>query len=449
VIDVEPLIREELTRRFRLVDPAIACWPDVLHRSGETRRRRRRRLTATAITGAAVVALALSPLGGAVTRAVGGFSDWLRGTPGTQTSPAVQQQFDAARFPGKPRLRELLQVTLDGQRFVLYGFTTREVVCLRLAVPALGTGPETACVPRAELRRTHDLVLPVKGNLTVWPVGRRRRSGHERPPIPRYVVTFGLAARQVTSVSVVTDRGASRAVLRSGAFLHVFRAGGGNVSARTVIAGTVSRRTGVVQLSVASSREQPHTGLRPHGPSRVTRTVSGGTIGWFVRRELRGLSPTQAHFSLPGCCHGYTRLIQPDPDDFLRMLISDHDPSPHPHPTHVPIPSPKPGEHRICLGAVTHGGVGWSCTTLENLFGEGPLALSWGFSGAGQQLWLVEGLASDDVARIEVFLGTGEHWRVPLRDNVTLFRVQRSKFPLRVVAYDVRGRVISVRTIRG
>jgi hypothetical protein len=75
--------------------------------------------------------------------------------------------------------------------------------------------------------------------------------------------------------------------------------------------------------------------------------------------------------------------------------------------------------------------------------------LSSGFSGGGQQIWLVSGLASDDVARIEVFVGDGRHWPAPLRDNATAFRVQRAKFPVRVVAYDRGGRVIAVRTIRG
>jgi hypothetical protein len=62
---------------------------------------------------------------------------------------------------------------------------------------------------------------------------------------------------------------------------------------------------------------------------------------------------------------------------------------------------------------------------------------------------IVSGRASDDVARIEVFLGDGRHWTAPLRDNATGFRVQRAKFPVRVVAYDRAGRVIDVRTISG
>jgi hypothetical protein len=448
VIDVEPLIREELERRVPLVDSGIASWPDILRRSGETQRRRRRRLTATIVTGAAVASLAISPLGGAVTRAVGGFSDWLIGTPGTPTPPAVQRQFDTSSpFPGNPRLRELLHVTLDGRRFVLYGFATRQVVCLRAAIGALaGAGPQAACVSRADLRRSHDLVLPVKANLAFGHLGRLPRSVRDLPTLPRYVLTFGVAAHDVMSVSVLTDRGTSRAALRNGAFLHVFRPRRRGVWARAVVARSATRRADVVPLSVqVSGQPSLRTGMGPQGPSKVNRRVTGGTIGWFVHRDSRGLSPAQAHLKMQGCCRGYARVVQPDPGDFLRVLISDRFTSPIPRR----VPRPKRGEHRICFGVLTRGGFGESCTTLENLFREGPLALSWGFSGAGEQLWLVEGLASDDVTRIEVFLASGEHWQAPLRDNATIFRVQRAKFPARIVAYDAGGRVIAVRTIRG
>jgi hypothetical protein len=444
MIDVEPLIREELQLRVPPVDPGIASWPDILRRSGETQRRRRRRLTATVITGAAVVALAISPLGGAVTRAVGGFSDWLLGTPGTSPPRAAQRQFKTTSpFPGNPRLRELLHVTLDGRRFVLYGFETGQVVCLRVAVQTLaGAGPQAACVSRADLRRSHDLVLPVKANLTFGHLGRLP------PTLPKYVLTFGVAAHDVVSVGVQTDRGTSRAAVRNGAFLHVFRPLRRGVWARAVIARSATRRASV-PLSVEVSGQLLRTGLGPQGPSKVTRTVNGGTIGWFVHREVRGLSPTQAHVNIRGCCRGYARVIQPDPNDFLLMLISHQPLSPIPPQSRLHIPKPKPGEHRLCWGVLTTGGLGSGCSILENLFREGPLALGWGFSGGGQQLWIVDGLASDEVTRIEVFLPTGQHWRAPLRDNATVFRVQRAKFPVRVVAYDAAGHVIAIRTIRG
>jgi hypothetical protein len=76
------------------------------------------------------------------------------------------------------------------------------------------------------------------------------------------------------------------------------------------------------------------------------------------------------------------------------------------------------------------------------------MALSWGFSGAGQQFWIVCGRVSDEVVRVEIFLGTGERTPVGLRDNVVIARVQRAKFPARVIGYDRQGRVIAVETIR-
>jgi aryl-alcohol dehydrogenase-like predicted oxidoreductase len=58
-------------------------------------------------------------------------------------------------------------------------------------------------------------------------------------------------------------------------------------------------------------------------------------------------------------------------------------------------------------------------------------------------------LSADEVARIEVFEGDGSHWPAPLRDNATAFRVQRARFPVRIVAYDAAGRVIGMRTVHG
>lgn len=103
----------------------------------------------------------------------------------------------------------------------------------------------------------------------------------------------------------------------------------------------------------------------------------------------------------------------------------------------------------ICVGLVTRGDFGVGCRGRNKVFERGPLDHTWGFSGGGQQSWIVSGLASDDAERIEVFLGNGERWRAPLRVNATAFRIQRAKFPARVVAYDDAGRVIDVKTIRG
>lgn len=153
----------------------------------------------------------------------------------------------------------------------------------------------------------------------------------------------------------------------------------------------------------------------------------------------------EAHLKIPRCCPSFVRVLEPDPQDFLRILISDRNVITTP----FKVPEPARGEHQICFGVVTYGSASTNCRTIEQLFRDRPWDLSWGFSGAGQQNWLVQGLVSDDVARILVFLGSGTRWAAPLRDNATIFRIPRAKFPVRLVAYDREGRVIAVQTISG
>ena len=223
MIDVEPLIRSELDRRVPLPSRTLADWADILERSGEVSRRKRRWIVGGLAFAVVLGALATGPLGGAVIRAAGGFSAWLFGTPGTPAGREVQQRFEAANdrslspFPGNPQLHELLRVTLDDRRFFLYGFETRQVVCLRVAVRALeGAGPQAACVARADLKRSGDLVLPVKANLSVGHLGPLPRTASEPPTVPKYLLSFGIAAAEVTRVSVAFDSGTSAAVVRTG-----------------------------------------------------------------------------------------------------------------------------------------------------------------------------------------------------------------------------------------
>ncbi len=347
-----------------------------------------------------------------------------------------------APFPDHPKLRQLLRVDLHGRRFFLYGFQTRDVVCLRVAVRRVeGAGPQAACVSRADLRRSGDLVLPVKANMSVGHVGPIARTPSAPPTVPEYRLTFGLAAAEVERVRVDAADGVSAASVRNGAFLHVLQPGRFANWVRFVTATTADGRSETVPISVQNSHAPTlRTGLTPHGPASVERHVGGGKIGWFERREPRGL-PARDQLR-NGCCRGFARLIYPDRNDFLAIAVGDRSLLPPGGPHTVPS-----GGDVICHGLVSHGSSGSGCTTLGRLFALGPLVLGWGFSGAGQQIWIVDGLASDDVDRIEVYLGDGHHWPAPLQDNATVFRVSRAKFPIRVVAYDKNGRVIGIRTI--
>ena len=450
-MDVEPLIRNELELAVPQPSPERADWQEVRRRAGEPNARRRA-VVAAIVAALAAGGIAVSPLGGAISSTLGGFSDWLTGTPGEEVEPRIQREFEranerlGARFPGNPQLRRLLSLDLDGRKFFLYGFETRQAVCLRVAVRTVGgAGPQAACVSRADLRRSGDLVLPVKGNLTVGHIGRLPRLGTDPPTIPRYLLTFGIAAAEVTSVSVDADSGTTAAVVGNGAFLHVLEPGRRGVWSRTITATTRAGRTNVVPISLHVSGQPPlQTGLKARGPATVERSASGGTIGWFERKEPRGV-PARGLVGSRDCCTGFARVVYPDPDDFLGVAIGDRTIAPRHAWRLRTFPA---GADVVCTGLVSAGGFASGCRETSRLFGDGPLELSWGFSGAGQQFWIVSGLASDDVARIEVFLGDGNHWTAPLRDNATAFRVQRAKFPVRVVGYDDAGKVIAVRAIR-
>ena len=447
--DLEQEIRAGLDEALPAVPLELRDWEGVLARAGEpARRRRRRRISGVVLVGGLLAALAVTPLGGAIVRGVGGFSDWLSGTPGSSVSPEAQRRFEAAaRFPNDPELKQLLRIDLDGRLFYLYGFETGNVVCLRVAVRAVaGAGPESACVSRSDLRRSGDLILPVKANLSVGHIGRLPRSPTDPPTVPRYLLTFGIAAAEVDRVTVQADSGSSAAAVRNGAFLHVLEPGRRGIWARTVTAATGDGRTGVVPISVqASGQPPPVTKLRLQGPAAIEREVRNGTIGWFDRREPRGISAAEAGLGRGRpCCAGFVRVIYPDPGDFLGVAVGDKTLWAMPRSSRFPRV-----DDSICFGLLTRGTSSAACRPKATTFAGSPLNLGWGFSGGGQQIWIVSGVVSDDVARLRVFLGDGGQWDAPLRDNATAFRIQRAKFPVRLVAYDEAGRIVGNQVIMG
>ena len=140
---------------------------------------------------------------------------------------------------------------------------------------------------------------------------------------------------------------------------------------------------------------------------------------------------------------GFVRVIYPDPGDFLGVTVGDKTLWAMPRSSQFPRLS----DDSICFGLLTRGTSSAACRTRAETFARSPLNLSWGFSGGGQQIWIVSGLVSDDVARLRVFLGDGGQWDAPLRDNATAFRIQRAKFPVRLVAYDEADRIVGNQVI--
>ena len=83
------------------------------------------------------------------------------------------------------------------------------------------------------------------------------------------------------------------------------------------------------------------------------------------------------------------------------------------------------------------------------LFSAGPLSGGSMLDSGSDQFATLTGLASDDVARIVAFLANGQTIKVPLRDNVYLLDLARSKMPVRLVAYDSQNRVIGIQAAPG
>ncbi len=96
MIDLEQPLRDAL--REQLTATGVAGdWQDVLQRAGERRRVRRRQVALLAVVAAGVLLLAATPLGAVIGRGVGGFSQWLAGTPGDPAEPNAQRA-PALRF---------------------------------------------------------------------------------------------------------------------------------------------------------------------------------------------------------------------------------------------------------------------------------------------------------------------------------------------------------------
>jgi hypothetical protein len=404
----ENRLQEQLDRLVPRPESAGGDWGDALARAS-ARTRRQRKVLVSAALAAAVAVLSATALG----REVGDFA-WLTRSPGKPAGEEAQVLFQEqseqrwSKFPDRPRLRELIRARLGDGTYTLYGFRTGALVCLRLIADGLpGAGPTLSCLPLYELELSKDDVIPLRGNVSLGHVGRLPRTIEDPPAVPRAIATYGFASGRAQRVDVISDRGPSDAILGGGAFLHVIDRPNRGEWARSAVSidAVGNRRTIPIVVDVLG--EPPvERASEATGPSRVERRVSGGKIGWLTRS-----SPPA--------------FIRPNPRDFIRMrvaLVGD----------------------KVCLGS----SLGQGCQRRSQLFRRGPVNASYGFSGVGSQFAIIRGIASDDVARVQLFLATGERRPVPLKRNVLLVRVQRAKFPARLVAYDKQERVIAIETYR-
>lgn len=458
--DVDQRIREEVDRLLPLPAGVVPDWHDVRVRARSARRPRpgRKLVLLAATLAAAVAVLAATPLGAALVRTLGDFSAWIAGEPGTPASPAEQQAFQEANerswagFPPDTKLRRLIQTTVAGNEFTLYGFRSGDSLCLRLLGRGIGR-VSLHCAPLHDLQTADTPALVVAAD---EPMGAANLAGGS----DAFMASFGIVSDGVERVELHADDGDHEAQVAGNAFLYVadHPTLGTRVRGIDAVAGDGARATLGFESSPYGMFDlaAPPTGSF-HGPSRVEREVSGGTIGWLERLEPRGsevpaslleridqMLARQAEmnrFSGRGSTEPLHRLmaraLHPDPSNPLRLVMV----------AASPTASMEDPDSQVCQYLVVGQTIGGGCNRLRDTFARGPLSISMGGSGPSQYA-RVAGLASDDVAAIKLYLGDGQIVDAPLRDNFYAALIARSDFPLRIAAYDDAGRVIGLESFQ-
>ena len=452
MIDVESRLRAEL-HRFVTIDPR-PDWDEVVADAGlerEQARRRQRSVLAVAVALAAVTVGLATPLGSAIARGLDGFSAWLTGQPGEPVSEEEQREFDAANarswlgFPQGTELRRLIRRDVDGMMVELLGFRAgSSALCLRLNVISKSRTSTLECAPLEELRRKGG---PVRVVMADQPVGRGDKYawyGIDRVHSSNLQVTAGIASDGVESVVLEDEAGRHEVPVLANAFLYVAEQPEVGQRVKSVWARTSA---GLIAVPFAPTAfgfgGSGGRSAAPPAPA-VERTVSGGRIGWLERRELRGESldtlPARAHAAVLGQIGGpqrpqtnvlFGRVLTPDPGRPLRIVVTLN--------AHRPR-GPVAG---LCTWLVERRGTSGGCSPYPGVFEQNPIPS--GMTGGGSGAFVtVEGVASDDVARLEALLADKQEVGVPLNDNAFAVDLPRAKLPARLVAYDSDGRVISV-----
>jgi hypothetical protein len=395
----------------------------------------------------------------AIASSIGGFSNWLTGEPGTPAPPGAQQAFangtrSWAGFPSGTQLRQLAQATVGGTTYTLYGFRGAGALCLRLEVTApqaIQPIHDLVCPPLSQLRANAGPALVAVSDYGVGE-GKRPKSTIPLPafnvPPPAARVTFGIVADGVNRIELAhSDGKTTNAVVSGDSFLSVDNQPSTSERVTHVWALASGKKISIPFTSQSPLPFSPATSTAPkltaQGPSKVQRVVHGGAIRWLARREPEGTPVPKDIHDIVGTSKTviFAREITPDPSAPEHLVVS------------VLPAGNRFGAHllnalQVCVDVV--GGRykdGGGCWPAGRLFSTAPF--SWGVGDDGSQYVTISGLASDDVARLALYLGTGQEEAVPLHDNGYLIEAPVVDEPLRLVAYDRQGLVIGTKTLEG
>jgi hypothetical protein len=454
--DVESTFRAELNRMLAV--DATPDWEGVLasaREAGGGARGRRLGIAVAVLLATAAVAL-VTPLGGAIARGLDEFATWLTGEPGTPVSEEEQRAFEQENrgrtwrgfeFPRGTQLRRLITRRVGDSTIELLGFRSGHSLCLRLVVSGALKERATECAPLAELRRQGGAVRVLVADEHVGRGDKEAWYGLDRYLSAKLLVTAGIAADGVEAVVLRDDAGRHEVPVESNAFVYVAEEPEVGQRVREVwartAAGLVAVPLSAPLWTVFGPAGTPRSAPPPAPP--VEREVSGGRIGWLEAREERGepldvippqvLNPPPLQRfpvqSLLGPHVVFGRVVEaPDPARSFRLALA--------------LSADRPGGEvkYLCTVRFEGNAASGGCVLYPDLFERAPFHDGGGRYGAGA-FNTMTGIASDDVARLEILLADGTRIDVPLADNAFIVDVPRAGLPGRVVAYDSGGRVIS------
>jgi hypothetical protein len=381
-------------------------------------------------------------VGAAIVRGFGGFSAWISGEPGAPASPAEQQAFQQQNkrswsgFAPGTQLRRLLETSTSGTSDTLYGFRSGDELCLRLLASGAVDATSTHCAPLQALQKAKEPALVVTADEPFFSNGQEVS-----------LASFGITSDGVSQVVLHADDGTHQALVAANAFLYVADHPklGTRVRGLEAVAADGAKIALPFQSAPFGTTDLPPPPKRTSpGPTQLERHVSGGAIAWVEHLEARGkaMPAGQLHALAPLFLRRgkplLARLIQPDPNDSLHVAVVVASPS----------GSLSDPQTTLCQMLFAQTAVSAGCSPLREFFSRAPINPGLSTASGGDQFTILSGLASDDVASIKVFLGTGGTIQLPLKGNAFLARISRAAFPIRIVGYDSHGEVLDIETLK-